>query len=49
MDKTTNAVKSPANERKAWIKPEVVDVDGSAEGIEASAGPASEGFASSSS
>jgi len=39
MDKTTDTAKSPANDRKAWIKPEVVDVDGSAGVIESVTGP----------
>jgi len=38
MDKVTDTAKSPANERKIWVKPEVIDVDGSAEVIEAGVG-----------
>ncbi len=49
MNKATDTVKSPANERKIWVKPEVVDVDGSAGAIETSTGPASDGFSGSSS
>jgi len=48
MDKTTDAAKSPANERKAWVKPEVVDVDGSAGVIESVTGPVAEASTSTS-
>ena len=48
MDKTTDAAKSPANERKTWVKPEVVDVDGSAEVIESSPGALNDFISSSS-
>jgi len=48
MDKTTDAAKSPANERKNWVKPEVIDVDGSPSDVEFGLGPLIEGIAVSS-
>ena len=49
MDKTADTTKSSANERKIWVKPEVVDVDGSAGAIESGVGAVVDGFSSSTS
>jgi len=45
MDKTTDTAQSPAHNRKIWVKPEVVDVDGSSAAIEAGPGAVTDGSA----